>query len=990
MQTSKKLVLVYLAVMSALAMGSEAPRALRDLRDPTNYGPVRLLTILTNELTAEPSKKPPRLMGGHLEGTPPPREEDEAQWDDGLTLSSAGNGKENKKPHVDDDEKKTLAQQVKEGKYGLIQNEINPTRSKRPGVISYLSNPEVPKDTAKNLGGLDEEEIWLAENHVLVLRGGNFPDQATEGPSGDLRGWSPIDDFQAPKRQVKIPSSPKVPPPFPIQLTEGGPVTVIGGNDTEKPQWFDGLIPANETFLTSSWNTTEDNQPDRKTNSGPSLGGIVGPFFPALPPGAVFLPPPGNQSDYDEDDQSIYYPPPYSFKYTPDNSTAVPPGPLVPGIILPPPPDFFSQLDDNKATKSPIMKYLKRPSTAAKPQPHFHRKSNPKPHKFTASSIPSSTKEPRPFTMKPLNKLKLKNTTTVETASKKVLPLAEMTTSPNRLNTVEISEVNTVRPIVTNQVIESSTEEQTERPRWTGTSLKSPPIVAYYASSPSPIDEPVDITAKTTKPRKILQSVPSSASYYFYEEASDDVSGTTPTPVYFQETSPSVEGYSPESQTKKPYFIDVVPSQSPDEYNVEVIEPVIKTSAPEYQYTVAVPRAQPPRMLSDDPIIYKTVTDNSHVNLHSFFTTPTPERLHPQPKSKPVYQYSFEAADYAQRGRQKKIYKPIQEIHSQKEVFNEWQDEIQNSQQYNDYDGEVIPEQRLQPERSHYRTRAPNYPTTIRPNVVDTTENPQHAYYTKQEERLLDDVTREYFTNFGRKITKHKLVPTTPIYGKESEAEFQTEEPNYPTINSFSTNSFDERQKSYDTPRVKVHYGDQTERPFSLEGDTRVNYRRPLPTLNPDAEFLPGYGPTEERGREGIERFRESKPIREYIPVKAYRGQTREPSGPTHFVPLEENRERQRIFPQRPISLDGDTAVNYRVPRPPINPDAEFIDPGTSGQSREEKLNCYFAYRLPGDGGHFYFLTPHAISQGQEDDAFDYSRPRGTRRAKQRRGPRNV
>ncbi|XP_015112956.1 uncharacterized protein LOC107038392 [Diachasma alloeum] len=1067
MQASEKLVLVYLAVLSACAMASDTPRPLREIRGHSNDAPVRLSTILTNEVTNKPDQKTTRLMGGHMKitTTPSSREEDEAQWDDGLTLSSAGNGKENKKPHDDDDEKKTLAQQVKEGKYGLIQDEIYPSKSKRPGILSYLSNPEVPKDTAKNLGGLDEDEIWLAENHVLVLRGGNFPEHEKEQPSGDLRGWSPIDDFQAPKRQVKIPASPEVPPPFPVQLNEGGPVTVLGSNDTDKPQWFDGLIPANETLFYSDRNATtkENPQNDRKTKSGLSLGGIVGPFFPSLPPGAVFLPPPGNQSDYDEDDQSIYYPPPYSFKYNQDNSTAVPPGPLVPGIILPPPPDFFSQLEEKKTTKSHITKYPKRPSTTAKPATHFHRKSNPKPHKFTSSSSPSSTKEPRPFTMKPLNKFKLKNITSSSTETtntpKQVLPFVEVTASvPNKVSPLEISEITTVRPIVTNQVIETSTEDQNERPRWTGSGLKSPPIVAYYASSPSPIEESIEIAAKTTKPRKILPSVPSSASYYFYEEASDDVSGTTPTPVYFQETTPaSIEDYpSPEARTKKPYYhVDVTNSQrTPQQYDVEVevIEQVVKTSSPRYQYTDPAPstlpvspRSQSQRMLSDSPIFYKNVTERPKLNLHSFFITPPPKRYNQpqQQKPKPVYQYSFEAADYAQRGRQKELYKPLQEVQPGKQVtFNEWQEEIQDvDPQYNDYNTEVVPEQRLQPERSHYRTRTPSYPTTtIRSNVVDTTPNPQHAYYTKQEERLLDDVTREYFTNFGRKINRDRLKSTTPIYGKSS----VTERPNYSTVNSFSTNSFDERQKTYSKPRVEVHYGDQTHRPFSLEGDTRVNYQEPLPPMNPDAEFLPGYGPKKGNDREQvierfkpaepirpyipvdefseeirepagptvnyrytsptinpdaefsseyspkedneweqvIERFKVSKPIRQYIPVDEYSEQIREPAGPTRFVPLDEKREGQREFPARPVSLSGDIAVNYRDPRPPINPNAEFIDPVNNEQPSQGKPSSYFSYRLPGDGGHFYFLTPHAISQRQGGNSFASAR--------QRRGPRNV
>uniref|UniRef100_A0A6V7LCM5 Uncharacterized protein n=1 Tax=Bracon brevicornis TaxID=1563983 RepID=A0A6V7LCM5_9HYME len=1011
MKASEKLVLVYLATCS-LTCALAAEGSDRGVRLPraqsSHYDSVKLSTILDNDFTREPERKVSRLMGGHIKLTTTTEsskdsDEDVATWDDGLILSSAGNGKE-KRPREDDDYKNSLSQQVKEGKYGLLQNEIFSKPPKRPGIISYLYNPEVPKDNAKNLGGLDDEEIWLAENHLLVLRGGNFPEQhETDQPSSDHQGWTPIDDYEAPKRQVKIPSRPKVPPPFPVQLKEGGPITVIGANETERPKWFEGLIPANETYLSSDWNRSEvEIGNDRQTKSGPSLGGIVGPFFPSLPPGAVFVPPPGNQSDYDDDDQSIYYPPPYSFKYTQDNSTAVPPGPLVPGIILPPPPDFFSQLEEKKTTKSHITKYPKRINTTPKSETYstFNRKPSSKPFKLASSTTPG--KEPRPFTMKPLHKFKPKNFTITytESVTKAPEPFVEVTTPPtNKVSTLEISEINTIRPILTNQVIETSTEEQ--KSRWKPLTGKSSPIVAYYASTPPPtVDDPIETTpgtVKTIKPRRPQSPAPSSASYYFYEEAGDDVSGTTPTPVYFQE---STTLYKAEESTKKPYYnVEVTPAQiAREEYNVEVIEPIVKSS-PRYQYTelspTPNPRSQGQRMLSDSPQIYYQ-TERPQFNLPTFYTTPppTPETYNHPSKPKPVYQYSFEATNYAQRGRQKDLYKQeVNEPAAKQVTFNEWQEEVVDvgQQQYNDYDSEIVPEQRLQPERNHYRTRPiVNFPTTtVRPSIVNTTPNPAHAYYTKQEERLLDDVTREYFTNFGKKINKNDRLPsTTPIYGKSS----VTERPNYPTANSYTANTFDDRQKpNYSGPRVKVHYGDQAQSPYpSLESDTRVNYQRPLPPINPDAEFLPGYGPKE--NEPVIERYRTAKPIRPYVPqIDRYNGQQiRQPAGPTSFVPLDDTREGQRIFPARPISLSGDIAVNYRDPRPAINPDAEFIDPGQAGIN-QDKPSSYFAYRLPGDAGHFYFLTPHAISQKQQDgNSYLYSRSRGSRFARRRRVPTNA
>lgn len=123
--------------------------------------------------------------------------------------SSAGEGKGEKKV---EEKTKTLSDQVAEGKYGLIQNELFPTPPKRPGILSYATNPETPSDTADNLGGLSKDEIWLSEDHLLVLKGGTLNNEARDEP------WKPIDDYEAPLRQVKIPENPKIPPPFLVQL----------------------------------------------------------------------------------------------------------------------------------------------------------------------------------------------------------------------------------------------------------------------------------------------------------------------------------------------------------------------------------------------------------------------------------------------------------------------------------------------------------------------------------------------------------------------------------------------------------------------------------------------------------------------------------------------------------------------------------------------------------------------------------------------------
>lgn len=112
-------------------------------------------------LRAEEAKKALHtLAGGHLK-----LEEHE------ISAASTGGGPEKRQQKLEDEEKKTLSQQVADGKYGLIQKELFSKPAKKPGVISYGSNPEVPKDNINNLGGLQKNEIWLADNHLLVLKG---------------------------------------------------------------------------------------------------------------------------------------------------------------------------------------------------------------------------------------------------------------------------------------------------------------------------------------------------------------------------------------------------------------------------------------------------------------------------------------------------------------------------------------------------------------------------------------------------------------------------------------------------------------------------------------------------------------------------------------------------------------------------------------------------------------------------------------------------
>lgn len=133
-----------------------------------------------------------------------------------------------------------------------------------------------------------------------------------------------------------------------------------------------------------------------------------------------------------------------------------------------------------------------------------------------------------------------------------------------------------------------------------------------------------------------------------------------------------------------------------------------------------------------------------------------------------------------------------------------------------------------------------------------------------------------------------------------------------------------------DSEPIRHHNAElvQPQKPPSLADDTLVNERLPRPTINPDSEFIPipnpGYRSQQYRVQSQVQR-------------PQYNGEQYDLNQP---------------------SLGGDTAVNYRRPLPPVNPDAEWISPvNAAGEGRP---GSFVSYRLPGEGAHVYFLTPQA------------------------------
>ncbi|GBP12537.1 hypothetical protein EVAR_10209_1 [Eumeta japonica] len=995
-------------------------------------------------------------------------------WDDGMLMSSAGEGKKEtgKSSKDDDEDKKTLSDQVAEGKYGLIQNEIFSKPLKRPGIVSYDNNSETrSKDNINSLGGLKKDEIWLAEDHLLVLKGGSFPERSKET---DRRPWPAIDDYEAPRRQVKLPQKPKVPPPFPVRLSDDGPLVFLTPNGSVPaalfPSFFagesDGSLPFAPFPFPPGPNYAQSDYQGNLTSGGtpfpnppfPFLPGNAseGPIFPfppsingsfpeGFPPGAAFLPPPSNQSDlYDEDDPSIYYPPPYNFSYHAENNS-VPAGPLVPGIVLPPPPDFFAPLDEESTsakestttdipTVKPTIKsrpITKRPlPTSAYRKPYKTRPTTEQSTKTTeepstvtiTSNEPTSTpkqREPtrivqipqrnkarehnlpdliqtRPKTEKPVYKIRQKVTS-------KPLSVSVIYDYPDQGYNEKVP-TTSPKPYVVYNVGEATPNLVTDN-IVTSTPI---PLRAYFSNNPNN-------EVPTTKLQPVYNQRPNEsavASFYFYDEQPK----TTAAPVtYFdgqnyykaipvsqvQATRQNLKtqgGFTPSIDVTygsvdqgDPFF-----SWPQKQGTRTLTQEYFSIQKPKVQEIFVQPPARPNAFYQQIADIQQTI---------DFFTTKKPKHPHRQhgvhkPKSitsRPVYQFSYQSKPRPEpvNFRAPKLDpEPFRPMVSYSEPFNVQNDyntvtpstapvyhqqylienvkvttETPTLQKYYAKPRPTVQSNFDKPNKEHrpatYKKNK-NHIVYDRPeaavlvhaqNHLSTTPNPiSHGYYTKQDERYFDDITKNSFDIFGKKIEDgthdvNGLAATPPLETVKTPIDnninlqyayeiLESQSPNPPTLEGDTI--VNER-----LPRPTINPDSETispnvqtngnlvlgPKPPSLEDDTIVNDLPPRPTINPDSEFVPISNPE-------------------------YRAQYNE-----------DNRGQQPQYTDEQYDLNqpslvDDTAVNFRRPLPPINPDAEWIGPVNS--AGEGRPGSFVSYRLPGEGAHVYFLTPQAARAARD------------------------
>nr|XP_022918766.1 uncharacterized protein LOC111427739 [Onthophagus taurus]XP_022918768.1 uncharacterized protein LOC111427739 [Onthophagus taurus] len=790
-----------------------------------------------------------KLVGGHLN----------TNRDDDVELMTSGAGEgQGKSKKTGGEEKKTLSQQVADGKYALIQNELFSKPIKRPGIISYKDNPEVPNDNSNNLGGLNKSDIWLSENHLLVIKGGFYPDHDQDNK--DVI-WTPIDDFNAPDRQVKIPAHPKVPPPFPVQLEEGGPILlflspnvtktlngtfkegiyplypesneVIGGEGIKErpssgkhpPYTFTGETPFPIPPFPPPTGLDGHNPIQQKEGIPGNVNDSLIPSY--LPP---FIPNLDNET-YDEDDPSIYYPPPYSFYYARDNSTEVPPGPLVPGIILPPPPNFFESLNENGGARTKSKPPL-RPITTTTPKPTITITTTLKQRiKTKIYFYPTNT------TVNPTVSGRKKPTTTETTSRKKyptitILKPVSRTTSTIKPKTSKLPSKMFGPPITS------------ETPKVIVTSTKVP-LKTYYATTHLepiiPITERprqqqfIDVTKSKIIPQvqnvevnvpnqdsqksNVIQVIPrqqvrpvqnvlepstttraTPVQYYFYDE---NVINTTPRP--FINTIPK-EVLIPE-RPQPPVPSRNVPPQSNIRYYY-----VGESEFPSRTQPVQIKRPQRPQNSFSVHIARLKQEIESYQNIRNGdYGIVNNDRNRPSgyfERSKPVYEYEFQAAGYRQQNNFNNGYLPIQQKRPLPHYSVEIQEAVEvtpptpiyETTQEGYYLDPVTenPAKLREVQRNKHRTSKP-----ISQYSFEATQNPLYnQFYTKHDEKFIDDATKEYFTVFGKRIP----LATTPI----------------PI----------QRQKYYQRPQeVKQN------RP-SLEGDTYINYLPQRPRVNPHSEFI--------------------------------------------------------------------------------------------------------------------------------------------------------
>lgn len=1022
-----------------------------------------------------------------------------------LKAESAGEGSNEVKAskssaEEDDEDKKTLAQQVAEGKYGLIHTELFQTPPQRPGILTYKINPEVPKDNVNNLGGLEAEEIWLAENHLLVLAGGGYAQQRGHN-------WPPIDDYSAPRRQVKIPPNPKVPPPFPIQLTENGPIEIIRGVNGSYPRPIPFFPPtAGQINATGAFPIFPPPPPGFPPGNFTPPPGFPFPFPPQLPNGSIpdlpplppGLPPfpPANWTDLiDEDDPSIYYPPPYDFYFPKDNTSYVPAGPLVPGIVLPPPPDFFSPYDNatkptkTKVVKGPVIKKVKY-------QP-------PKQFFDTATKLPEIDNSLT--TMTTPNYYYRTSTESTRPTKPSVQVIKDYPATEEITNEVTPSNINNkdddwvpipaprpyyitgpAKPIQENMLVVMSTPKQEEDsqgydyvvpmkalkfPDRTSKYPKENFIPDFYNGNNNNhvyADDPLlkQYLPASRKPKPKLKSTVAPAqsfhvpvrtggkslqtTYYFYEDprSEEDIGLTPPRPVRPLRPSPPI--MPPPSSTQAPveYYVPKEPihiKPRPISY-MNIHNPLSDMSVDPYELRnpTTSTSTQRPSLLD---YFYFNGDKNGGYN---FMFPDGKSLLSPKSTSRPIFEYSYTAPGYKDETKKSNTMDFYYNSYPSTKTTSKPTDFLYNydstvpttpsphftsqSKENEIFSTTIKPLPTPSPPQVLVQYETPtttprtsdrynNYPqtSTQKPwretpvrkpvnSVSFTTPHPFYAFFTHQDESLVDDITKKYFTMFGQKIRRPggSYEATTPIGDLQSSKKQNTRYNNYETskevhyddgdyskehekVNSqeYSGHSPQNSQDNYNNydqvrqvqhnhnygnsyPNSQENYYEQTN--YKTKGNAyytggastedptwgkyKLNTNSFRTTVKPNTRLT--YQQSSKRPSQIIS-------VSNSFNVESDVGKHKNPS-------LEYDYDYEYDKHPQP-SLQDDTRVN-NFKNPHVQDyEAEWL-PSLSQQYQQDNrgdnaANQFISYKLPGNGnGHFFFLTPQAVQLEELANSF--------------------
>ncbi|XP_070491788.1 uncharacterized protein [Chironomus tepperi] len=874
--------------------------------------------------------------------------DDENSLDYGLmAMSAAGEGKDDEElaktsfKDIKKDEKvKTLSDQIAEGKYGLIEKEIFSKAPKAPGIISYKTNSETPDDNEKTLGGLSKDEIWLAEDHLLVLKGGIANDKKNKNEE-----WRPIDDYEAPKRPVKIPLNPRVPPPFPVQLTKDGPLQFIGHN---KFSIFNPFTNETGLFANANGHITPINQANSEDtkNTVAGLGAVKNntkdkihevippppwlfhnsykdvdllkhfPFNLPLPDQAL-----NRTEDFDEDDPSLFYPPPYSFVYKTNYTNLAPVGPLVPGIILPPPPDFFSVYDpeeEKKPIKTPLDAYhrikdiqLKNRLSATTSAPSTTTEQPPR--SSTASYIRDFTRKTKqPSSTVSTTKLYKTKTTTVRPVTIHSSTVSPSTT-PNEILNYKTHHYDTstlrLHPVYIPPSMSTKLYSTVSTTTTTTQAPIEPQNVKQYQKDYGTQHHPIYFEyfdARTANPINGNPYVGPEYDTSYVNGQSTTSSTTSPPPV-----QPIAVFNSPKVNKKPKSFY-------PPQYISTTISPanidakyLFVTPKPDIFGTIIAPQKYP--ITTDSPISYNTALPvqkplilkpvgkfedeiASIKQTLDYYNTGSKHKHAQKPKVKAVYEFSFEASKHKNNQHQQPSQEEFQPMLSYDQK-NAHLTELINTNSYYPTSSE--------PSMKYYRAKQS---ATLPPKKKNAhmessvSSAPQSMHYGQK-------LRQQNLNYYGRPIFKE--VVSSPqqsqkivLYPSQSSHDIQSshvpinvDQHGY-RINSKNIKYRNSQQQSQQ--QQQQYYGPASE-VISLINDTLVNYKPPQRPINPLSEFIdvsrfPQSNPTPQTGL----RPQNNPPYIPYIPHPSQIPQ-QQPVYPGPFQRPQQHfpQQSQQHFPQQ-------------------------------------------------------------------------------------------